>query len=136
MRLAAIVESSDDAIISKTPDGVITSWNRGAEKTFGYSAQEAIGQPMLMLFPRDRTGEEMGILARIGRGESIDHFETVRVRKDGKRIDVSLVISPIKDSQGRVVGVSQIARDITERKLEQVRLQALGLGSKRCLAFG
>jgi PAS domain S-box-containing protein len=123
VRLAAIVESSDDAIISKTPEGVITSWNRGAEKTFGYSAQEAIGQPMLMLFPRDHTGEEREILARIGRGEGIDHFETVRVRKDGKPIDVSITISPIEDSQGKVVGVSQIARDITESKLEQARLQ-------------
>jgi len=123
VRLAAIVESTDDAIISKTPEGVITSWNHGAEKIFGYSAQEAIGRPMLMLFPRDRTGEEMGILARIGRGEDIKHFESVRVRKDGKQIDVSVTISPIEDSQGQVVGVSQIARDITERKLEQVRLQ-------------
>jgi PAS domain S-box-containing protein len=123
VRLAAIVESSDDAIISKTPEGIITSWNHGAEKVFGYSAEEAIGQPMLMLFPRDRTGEEAEILTRIGRGEDIDHFETVRVRKDGKQIEVSITISPIEDSQGRVVGVSQIARDITERKLEQARLQ-------------
>ncbi len=122
-QLVAIVESSDDAIIGKTPEGVITSWNGGAEKVFGYSAQEAIGQPMLMLFPPDRTGEESAILARIGRGENIDHFETVRVRKDGKQLDVAITISPIEDSQGRVVGVSQIARDITERKLEQARLQ-------------
>jgi PAS domain S-box-containing protein len=123
VRLAAIVESSDDAIISKTPEGVITSWNHGAERIFGYSAREAIGQPMLMLFPGDRTGEETEILTRLGRGESIDHFESVRVRKDGKRIDVSITISPIEDSEGRVVGVSQIARDITGRKLERVRLQ-------------
>jgi PAS domain S-box-containing protein len=122
-QLAAIVESSDDAIIGKTPEGVITSWNRGAERLFNFSAQEAIGRPMLMLFPPDRTGEEAEILARIGHAESINHFETVRVRKDGKRIDVSVTISPIMDSQGRVVGVSQIARDITERKLEQIRLQ-------------
>ena len=123
VRLAAIVESTDDAIMSKTPEGVITSWNHGAEKIFGYSAQEAIGQPMLMLFPPDRTREEAEILIQIGKGKSIDHFETVRVRKDGKVIDVSITISPIEDSQGRVVGISQIARDITERKLEQVRLQ-------------
>ncbi|HXB02052.1 MAG TPA: PAS domain S-box protein [Opitutaceae bacterium] len=123
VRLAAIVESTDDAIVSKTPEGIITSWNRGAAKVFGYTAQEAIGQPMLMLFPRDRTGEEAGILARLRNGESIDHFETIRVKKDGKQIDVAVTISPITDSQGRVVGVSQIARDITERKLEQVRLQ-------------
>jgi PAS domain S-box-containing protein len=122
-QLVAIVESSDDAIIGKTPEGVITSWNRGAEKVFGYSAQEAIGQPMLMLFPRDRTGEEAAILARIESGESIDHFETVRVRKDGKQLDVAITVSPIKDGQGQVIGVSQIARDITERKLEQARLQ-------------
>ncbi len=122
-QLAAIVESTDDAIIGKTPAGIITSWNRGAEKIFGYSAREAIGQPMLMLFPPDHTGEEPEILARIGHGESIEHFETVRVRKDGKRMDVSITISPIEDRQGRVVGVSQIVRDITERKLEQVRLQ-------------
>jgi len=122
-QLAAIVESSDDAIMSKTPEGVITSWNHGAEKLFGYPAQEAIGQPMLMLFPPDRAGEESGILARVGRGESIDHFETVRVRKDGKRVDVSITISPIEDGQGKVVGASQIARDITERKLERARLQ-------------
>jgi PAS domain S-box-containing protein len=122
-QLAAIVESTDAAIISQTPEGIITSWNHGAEKIFGYSAREAIGQPMLMLFPRERTGEEMGILARIGRGESIDHFESVRVRKDGKQIDISITISPIEDNQRRVIGVSQIARDITESKLEQVRLQ-------------
>jgi PAS domain S-box-containing protein len=122
-QLAAIVESSDDAIIGKTPAGIITSWNHGAERLFGYLAQVAVGQPMLMLFPPERTGEEAEILARIGRGESINHFETVRVRKDGKQIDVSITISPIVDSQGRVAGVSQIVRDITERKLEQVRLQ-------------
>jgi len=123
VRLAAIVESTDDAIVSKTPEGIITSWNRGAAKVFGYTAQEAIGQPMLMLFPRDRIGEEAGILARLRNGESIDHFETIRVKKDGRQIDVAVTISPIMDSQGRVVGVSQIARDITERKIEQVRLQ-------------
>jgi PAS domain S-box-containing protein len=122
-QLAAIVESSDDAIISKTIKGVITSWNRGAEKLFGYTEQEAMGQPMQMLFPPDRRSEEGEILARIGRGESMDHFETVRVRKDGKRIDVSMTISPILDQEDRVIGVSQIVRDITETKLERVRLQ-------------
>jgi PAS domain S-box-containing protein len=123
VRLAAIVESTDDAIIGKTPEGIITSWNRGAERIFGYSAQEAIGRPMLMLFPPERASEEAEILGRIKRKENIDHFESIRVRKDGKRIDVSVTISPIEDSQGRVVGVSQIARDITDRKLERIRLQ-------------
>jgi PAS domain S-box-containing protein len=115
-RLAAVVESSDDAIVSKTLDGTITSWNRGAEKVFGYSAAEAVGQPMLMLLPPERASEEPDILGRIGRGESVEHFETVRVRKDGKRIDVSVTISPIKASSGAIVGASNIARDITERK--------------------
>ena len=100
-RQAAIIESSDDAIISKTLDGVIMSWNRGAEKIFGYPAKEAVGQPMLMLFPPERVKEEADILARIARGESVDHFETVRVRKDGKRLDVSVTISPIRDSAGQ-----------------------------------
>ena len=115
-RMAAIVESSDDAIISKTLDGIITSWNRGAEKVFGYASAEAVGRPMLMLFPPERVKEEADILARIARGESVDHYETVRMRKDGKRIEVSVTISPIKDSQGRIVGASKIARDISERQ--------------------
>jgi PAS domain S-box-containing protein len=114
--LSAVVESSDDAIISKTLDGTITSWNRGAEKIFGYTSAEALGKSMRMLFPRDRLNEESDILSRIGRGERVDHFETARVRKDGRRIDVSVTISPIKDRTGRIVGASKIARDITERK--------------------
>jgi PAS domain S-box-containing protein len=115
-RLAAIVDSSDDAIISKTLDGVIVAWNRGAEKIFGYPAAEAIGKPMLMLLPPERVEEEADILARIGQGQSVEHFETVRVRKDGTRIDVSVTISPIRDGSGSIVGASKIARDITERK--------------------
>ena len=115
-RQAAIIESSDDAIFSKTLDGVITSWNRGAERLFGYSAGEAVGRPILMLFPPERVQEEADILGRIARGESVDHYETVRVRKDGKRIEVSVTISPIQDSQGRIVGASKIARDISERR--------------------
>jgi PAS domain S-box-containing protein len=115
-RQAAIIESSDDAIISKTLNGMIMSWNRGAEKIFGYTAKEAVGQPVLMLFPPERVKEESDILARIARGESVDHYETVRMCKDGKRIDVSVTISPIKDSQGRIVGISKIARDISERR--------------------
>jgi PAS domain S-box-containing protein len=115
-RLAAIVDSSDDAIISKTLDGIITAWNRGAEKVFGYSAAEAVGMPMVMLMPEERVEEEVEILARIARGESVEHFETVRLRKDGARIDVSATISPIRDSNGKIIGASKIARDITERK--------------------
>ena len=123
-RQAAIIESSDDAIISKTLDGVITSWNRGAEKLFGHPATEAVGQPMLMLFPPERVNEEADILARIARGESVDHFETVRVRKDGKRLDVSVTISPIRDSQGKIVGASKIARDISERRALELAVEA------------
>jgi PAS domain S-box-containing protein len=115
-RLAAIVESSDDAIISKRLDGTITAWNHGAEKVFGHPASEAVGKKMWMIIPTERANEEIDILARIARGESVEHFETVRVRKDGKPIDVSVTISPIRDSNGVVVGASKIARDITERK--------------------
>jgi PAS domain S-box-containing protein len=121
---AAIIESSDDAIISKTLAGVITSWNQGAEKIFGYTAGEVIGQPMLMLFPPERVKEEKEILARIARGESVDHFETTRVRKGGKRIEVSVTISPIRDSQGRIVGASKIARDISERRALELAVEA------------
>ena len=114
--LAAVVDSSDDAIISKTLDGTITAWNSGAEKVFGYSSAEAVGRSLNMLLPPERANEESDILARIVRGESVEHFETVRLRKDGKRIDVSATISPIKDSSGAIVGASKIARDITERE--------------------
>ena len=122
-RLAAVVESSDDAIIGKTLDGTITAWNRGAAKTFGYSAVEAIGKSMRMLIPAERANEEPEILARIGRGENVDHFETLRVRKDGKLIDVSVTISPIRNSSGMIVGASKVARDITERKLAEIALK-------------
>jgi PAS domain S-box-containing protein len=118
-RQAAIIDSSDDAIIGivgKTLDGRITTWNRGAENLFGYSAVEAIGKPIQMLIPPDKESEEPEILARIGRGEGVEHFETVRVRKGGERIDVSVTISPIRDSTGAIVGASKIARDITQRK--------------------
>jgi PAS domain S-box-containing protein len=115
-RLAAIVDSSDDAVISKDLNGTINAWNRGAEKIFGYAAEEVLGKPMLMLFPPERMNEEAEILERIRRGESVKHFETVRVRKDGTRIDISATISPIKDGRGAIVGASKIARDITERK--------------------
>ncbi|HEU4342015.1 MAG TPA: PAS domain S-box protein, partial [Candidatus Binatia bacterium] len=124
-RLAAIVESSDDAIVSKDLDGIITSWNRGAERLFGYTAQEAIGQPVTMLMPPERFDEEPGILQRIRRGESIEHYETVRRRKDGTLLDISLTVSPITDAQGRILGASKIARDITGRKKAEEELQQL-----------
>jgi PAS domain S-box-containing protein len=117
--LASIIESSDDAIFSKNLDGVITSWNGGAERIFGYSASEAIGQPITIVIPQDRQGEEREILTRIRRGERVDHFETVRQRKNGVLIVVSLTISPVKDASGRIVGASKIARDITEQKKNQ-----------------
>jgi PAS domain S-box-containing protein len=115
-RLAAVVESSDDAIISKSLQGIISTWNSGAERMFGYSAQEAVGHPITMLLPPGREQDELTILERIRRGQHIDHFETERVRKDGTSIVVSLTISPIKDSKGTIIGASKIARDITERR--------------------
>jgi PAS domain S-box-containing protein len=121
-RLAAVVESSEDAIISKTLDGAISTWNRGAAKVFGYSSLEAVGKPALLLIPPDRLHEEAHILERIRRGESVEHFETVRIRKDGKNIDISATVSPIRDSSGVIVGASKIARDITERKQAESRL--------------
>jgi PAS domain S-box-containing protein len=117
--LASIVESSDDAIVSKNLDGIITSWNRGAERVFGYSAGEAIGQPITLVIPENRQSEEREILTRIRRGERIDHFETVRQGKHGSLIAVSLTVSPVKDGNGRIVGASKIARDITEQKRNQ-----------------
>jgi PAS domain S-box-containing protein len=123
--LAAVVESSDDAIISKTPEGIITSWNRGAEKIFGYTAAECIGKSMLMLFPPERVGEEPALLARIKLGERVDHFETVRITKSGKLIDVSVTLSPIRNNRGEIIGASKIARDITERKAAQEKIQQL-----------
>ena len=123
-QVASIVECSDDAIISKDLQGVITSWNAGAERLFGYTAAEAIGKPMSLVIPPERSDEESTILARIARGETTDHFETIRIRKDGRKIDVSVTISPIRDSQARIIGASKIARDITERKLGQTKLQS------------
>lgn len=113
--LSAIVDSSDDAIISKDLNGIIMSWNTAAERLFGYTAAEAIGRSITMLIPADRLGEEPAILERLGRGERVDHFETIRMRKDGSLLNISLTISPVKDASGRVVGASKIARDITER---------------------
>jgi PAS domain S-box-containing protein len=122
-RLAAVVNSSEDAIVSKTLDGTITALNRSAEKLFGYSASEAVGKQMLMLIPADQADEESNILARIGRGETIEHFETIRVRKDGKSIYISATVSPIRDSSGKIVGASNIARDITARKSAEEALR-------------
>ena len=114
--LAAIVDSSDDAIVSKTLDGRIRSWNRGAARLFGYQAAEIVGQPITTIIPPELHDEERQILERLKRGERIDHFETIRVRKDGRRIPVSLTVSPIRDSTGVIIGASKVARDISERK--------------------
>jgi PAS domain S-box-containing protein len=122
-RLAAIVESSEDAIIAKTLEGVITDWNRGAQRIYGYSAEEVLGKPINILVPSERPNEIPMILERLRRGESIDHYETVRVAKDGRRLDISLTISPIKDSAGNVAGASTIARNITERKRAEKALK-------------
>ncbi len=122
-RLAAIVESSEDAIVSKTLDGTILSWNAGAQRVFGYTPEEAIGRHITLIIPPDRHDEERVILGRIARGERIEHFETVRVTKEGRHIDVSLTISPVRGQGGRIVGASKIARDITARKREQESLR-------------
>src|SRR6476660_5376772 len=116
LRLAAIVESSDDAIVSKTLDGVITSWNRGAERLFGYTAQEAVGQHISLIIPTNRRDEEVTILERLARGEGIENFDTVRRHKDGTSLDISLTISPVRDAAGNIIGASKIARDISQRK--------------------
>jgi len=121
--LAAIVESSNDAIISKSLDGTITSWNAAAEQMFGYRADETVGRSVALIIPPEHRNEEAGILARLARGERIEHFETVRMRKDGSRIDVSLTISPVRDRSGRVVGASKIVRDIAERKRMEAQLR-------------
>jgi PAS domain S-box-containing protein len=125
LRLAAIVESSDDAILTKDLQGRITSWNNGAQRIFGYTADEVIGRPVTVLIPADRLDEEPGILARIGRGERIDHYETVRQRKDGRLINISLTVSPLRDPSGKIIGASKVARDITERHQAQERQKLL-----------
>jgi PAS domain S-box-containing protein len=123
--LGSIVDSSDDAIVSKNIDGIITSWNSGAEHVFGYTAEEAVGQPITIVIPQDRQDEERTILTRIRRGERIEHFETIRQHKHGNQIVVSLTISPVKNSEGKVVGASKIAHDITERKQKQEQITTL-----------
>jgi PAS domain S-box-containing protein len=122
-RLAAIIESSEDAIVSKTLDGVIQSWNAGAERLFGYTAEEAVGRPITLIIPPERLDEEIAILDRLRRGERVEHFETVRVAKDGRRLDISLTVSPLRDAEGRVIGASKVARNITERKRAEEALR-------------
>jgi PAS domain S-box-containing protein len=124
-RMAAIVASSDDAIISKNLNGIIVSWNEGAERLFGYAAAEVIGKPITILIPPDRADEEPYILQQIRRGERVDHYETVRWRKDGSEIDISLTVSPVRDKNGKVIGASKIARDITERKRAEAEREEL-----------
>jgi PAS domain S-box-containing protein len=132
-RLAAIVDSSDDAIVGKTLEGIITSWNRGAERIFGYTAAEAVGRHISLIIPEERLAEEAEVLARLRQGDTIDHFETERQAKDGRRVQISLTVSPIRDTSGRIIGASKTARDITERKRsdEQLReaqkLESIGL---------
>jgi PAS domain S-box-containing protein len=121
--LAAIVQSSDDAIVSKDLNGVVTSWNRAAERIFGYSAEEIVGRPILLIIPQDRLDEETHILARLRSGERVDHFETVRQRKDGTLINVSVTISPVRDASGRIIGASKVARDITGQKRMEAELR-------------
>jgi len=123
--LASIVESSADAIVSKDLNGIVTSWNAGAERLFGYTAREMIGTPILRLIPLDRHDEEPDILTRIRQGERIELYETIRRRKDGRLVDVSITVSPVKDSTGKVIGASKIARDITETKQAQLRQELL-----------
>ena len=121
--LAAVVESSEDAILSKNLNGIIATFNQGAERLFGYKAEEVVGKPVTILIPPDRQHEEPEILAHVRRGEPVRHYETVRRRKDGTLVDISLTVSPVKDDQGRVIGASKIARDITDRKLTEARLR-------------
>jgi PAS domain S-box-containing protein len=123
----SIVESSDDAITSKTPEGILTSWNRGAERIYGYTAAEIIGKPVSILTPPGRPDDMHAILARIRDGERIEHYETTRVRKDGKAISISLTVSPIYDEKNKLIGVSSIARDVTERQRADENLRAASL---------
>src|SRR5262244_3456356 len=115
-RLSAIVESSDDVIVSKTLEGFITSWNPAAERTFGWTADEAIGRHITLIVPEDRRAEEDEVLATLRRGERVDHFETVRITKDGRRVDMSITVSPLTDAAGRIIGAFKIGRDISDRR--------------------
>jgi PAS domain S-box-containing protein len=122
--LTAIIDSSDDAIISKNLDGTITSWNRAAERLFGYRAEEAVGRHITLIIPEERRGEERMIVERLKRGERIEHFETIRVRKDGTDLEISLTISPVKDAKGNIVGASKIARDISDKRQAERDIKA------------
>src|SRR5581483_7152289 len=137
-RLASIVESSDDAIVSKDLNSIIRSWNGGAERIFGYTEEEAIGQSVTMLIPEDLLAQEDLILSRIVKGERIDHFETIRKRKDGTLVDVSLTVSPVRDSSGTIIGASKVARDITEsrqaREKQKLLMQEMSHRIKNILA--
>src|SRR4028119_259447 len=121
--LSALVDSADDAIISKTLDGIITSWNKGATQVFGYMAEEAIGKPILILIPPELHAEESEIIGKIKAGERVEHYETVRVRKDGSLVEVSLTVSPIKTPEGEIIGASKIAREISQSKLAEERIR-------------
>jgi PAS domain S-box-containing protein len=130
LRLAAIVESSDDAIFSKTTEGIITTWNKGAERIYGYSADEIIGKSVAVLIPPNRKNDFPLIMSKLKKGERIDHFETQRFTKDGRIIDVSITVSPLKNAQGKIIGASKIARDITEKKaLERRKDDFISLAS-------
>src|SRR3981081_2425055 len=124
-QLAHVVEFSDDAIVTRDLEGIVGSWNRGAERLFGYAANEMIGRPIAILIPLDRTDEERQILDRVRRGEHVDHYETAFRRKDGSSVDISVTVSPIRDADGRTIGISKIARDITERKRSEERIVIL-----------
>jgi hypothetical protein len=132
--LSAIVDTSDDAIISKDLNGIIMSWNKSAERLFGYTAAEAVGQSITILIPPERLDEEPKILDRLRRGERVDHFETIRVRKDGSRLNISLTISPVKDAGGKIIGASKIARDITYRVRQEQALQEANAALKQANA--
>jgi PAS domain S-box-containing protein len=123
--LASIVESSDDAILSTDLNGIITSWNTGAERLFGYTFEEAVGKPITILIPPDRQDEEPAILERIRRGERVDHYETIRRRKHGSLLDISLTVSPVRNAEGKIIGASKIARNITERKRREAQITTL-----------
>ena len=123
MQLAAIIESSDDAIVSKDLNGIVTSWNSSAERIFGYKAEEIIGKPITLIIPPELQSDELMILSRIRAGQRVDHFQTVRITKQGERIDVSLTVSPVKNPQGKIIGAAKIARDITQQKKLEASLQ-------------
>jgi PAS domain S-box-containing protein len=133
-RLAAIVESSDDAIVSKDLNGIVQTWNPGAERMLGYTAEEMIGRSIRQIIPPDRQGEEDEVLSRIRRGESIDHYETVRMRKDGSLVEVSLSVSPVRGPDGQIIGASKIARDITETKRALRELEEANRSKEEFLA--